>query len=133
MPTDTKDTELFELCKAVWDKTGWQDGITHIYDRYDNNGEPFVPAYTSDYLLEKLPSWYFDTDIEETMILALMPHMLVTDKWIARYETPEHRGSEFEAIADTPLKALLKLALALHEAGELTNKRNAMSTGGDDE
>ena len=112
------DQELFDLCKEVYEATGWDD------NKLLPKGIPahlgYCPLYTSDYLLEKLPSWYFDTDIEETMVLALMPHMLETDKWIARYETPEHRGSEFEAIADTPLKALLKLTLALHEAGELS-------------
>ena len=141
------NNELFELCKEVYEKfPDWMStGSIYYHNRhykapkgdysiyaegytYDStNGytadfEPQygdVPLYTSDYLLEKLPSWYFDTDIEETMVLALMPHMLETDKWIARYETPEHRASEFEAIADTPLKSLLKLTIALSEAGEL--------------
>jgi len=122
-----KDQHLFELCKEVYEKTG-----LNPYQGYNNwyrenktsktrtvTSEAIAPRYTSDYLLEKLPSWYFDTDIEETMILALMPHMLETGKWIGRYETPEHRGSEFETIADTPLKSLLKLTLALNREGLL--------------
>lgn len=125
------DNELFELCKEVYERTGYETGEwTNDSGGYVSPASDLIeagihfPLYTSDYLLEKLPRWYFDTDIEETMVLALMPHMLETDKWIARYETPEHRASEFEAIAGTPLKALLKLVIALDNSGvELqTNK-----------
>ena len=67
----------------------------------------YVPLYASDYLLEKLKneravSVYWDGEEEE---------------WNA---DSEHQiGESFGITADTPLKALLKLVLALKKAGDL--------------
>lgn len=100
------DTELVELCAKVYKLTGWgfEEGarlLTH-YGEDDDNEQ--YPAYTSDFLLEKLPA---GTEVEKLAGLA-----------------PSYRASRFSidniySHADTPLKALLKLTLALHEAGEL--------------
>ena len=59
--------ELFELCKQVYEATGWSQeaDISLLYKYWDDYDElcvisiddaddELVPAYTSDYLLEKL-------------------------------------------------------------------------------
>ena len=127
----TKD-ELFELCKKVYELTGWDDygrsdwwtnNEEVIPDRDRNPTNSICPLYTSDYLLEKLPRhlnfkkqiWHLlvmNGDVEET-------------NWIADYVTVGREcwlhDKELAKLteADTPLKALLKLTLALKEAGEL--------------
>lgn len=133
------DEELFKLCKEVERRTGWKD--TEL-DWCRNDGEEWSiwngteqgeysypgfeishAAYTSDYLLEKLPRhlnikrqvWHLlvmNGDVEET-------------NWIADYVTVGrlcwlHDKEQAKLTeADTPLKALLKLVLALHDAGQL--------------
>jgi hypothetical protein len=124
------DTELFELCKSVYEKTGWDetDKFWHSLISHDMKswseyklqdykpaslfGMRIVPLYTSDYLLQKL------RDCNE---FSLFTNGTV---WQARYlgkpqeewaNIPQWQSKE----ADTPLKALLKLTLELHEAGEL--------------
>ena len=120
-PWKNKDTDgLFELCKEVYEKTGLnkgQDFYTNGLQWWCNtrkegwhlstyghglNNDAF-PLYTSDYLLEKLPA-----NIE-------------LYKYAKRYEATKYANPGDSCIvrADTPLKALLKLTIALHEAGEL--------------
>lgn len=127
------DNELFELCREVYEKTGW-DGTPNCYaylknpyvdvwaweviplheDNVDDVDE-WHPLYTSDYLLEKLPTHdknNVHANFGVSMLLASNPK-----KWGASWECD---SGEYEMVhADTPLKALLKLTLALHEAGEL--------------
>lgn len=111
------DNELSELCKEVYEKTGW-DKSTEIIRKYSLNKVPSVftrppkgmelgvlsgtiewqaPLYTSDYLLQKLPkkTWIKHSEL-----------------WVANL-------GRLHLTSDTPLKALLKLTLALHQAGEL--------------
>ena len=136
-PTDTNQaSELFELCKEVFEKTGWGD-----WSRPDGDSDqtkaywktlvgedvPFIsyehsrwsdalwlaPSYTSDYLLEKLPREIRNQTIEVVSY---------GDHWEAAYS--EARDALWDTAikshaADTPLKALLKLTIALSEAGEL--------------
>lgn len=111
------DTELFELCKQVYEKTGWDsdEDLSHWQERIGGDGqtmldvisdEPGVaPLYTSDYLLEKLPKSY------KSSLFKL--YRSQQNSWWAGY------APIFEQKADTALKALLKLTIALHEAGEL--------------
>ena len=119
--------ELFDLCKQVYKATGWTGtnqviGIYYqisevdvkygIFDRSEKRKEPVdTPLYTSDYLLEKLPSTIkneFDGD-DDYLILYKK-----SGSWYADY-----MGQFLRCKDDTPLKALLKLCLALKEAGEL--------------
>ena len=100
-------SELFELCKEVYKRTGWDDlADDHpwITERgvlgYKRNG--VSPLYTSDYLLEKLPGW---TELRKK----------TTNYYIAKRDALV----SFSFECDTPLKALLKLTIALSEAGEL--------------
>lgn len=64
-----ESNELLELCKQVYEATGWKQSpnISQLYEYWDDHDElcvisiedaddALVPAYTSDYLLEKLPS-----------------------------------------------------------------------------
>lgn len=121
------DTELFELCKQVYEKTGWKDtleffheGETYVEGEYMDYGMSYnftentndFPIYTSDYLLEKL----------------LPNHLTITNHWAsggwkAQYQRDgdmyNEKGSGHMVTARTPLKALLKLTLALIESGEL--------------
>lgn len=122
-----KDDELFELCKEVYEKTGW-DGTNQFYfcnnvrevvsefEYIDNNSnhrfdKKFdTPLYTSDYLLEKLPK-----EIDG------YPLQLASyGGWTAKLTYDTHDAiAHYQGVSDTPLKALLKLTLALHASGEL--------------
>ena len=125
-----ESNELFELCKQVYEATGWKYTIGRFHDdgSYDgyvgHRGIAYtpnpqnakwlpkdIPLYTSDYLLEKLPPTIknkFDGD-DDYLILYKK-----TGSWYADY-----MGQFLRCNADTPLKALLKLTIALSEAGEL--------------
>lgn len=100
------DNELFELCKEVYEATGWNDEKAPLV-QFNPHPESVAPDYTSDYLLEKLK----DNKYPE---LSRLFQLEGDDIWLAYAD--EGRFTEH---ADTPLKALLKLTLALHEAGEL--------------
>lgn len=108
-PIDTNQaSELFELCKEVYERTEWKPTD---WQHGDEGGQPI---YTSDYLLEKLPK-----TIWSTYGLAIFPGDYVAT---AGYYDPDGLiGVEVNELqkADTPLKALLKLTIALSEAGEL--------------
>ena len=113
-------SELFELCKQVYEATGWKDTHGRLDDgnhtiRNEGNevllGTKQVPLYTSDYLLEKLPSTIKNELDGGDDYLFLYKK---TSSWYADY-----MGQFLRCNADTPLKALLKLTIALSEAGEL--------------
>lgn len=133
-PTDTNQaSELFELCKEVYERTGWEDvrDFYHENDSFDEVTQAFkrngtfslverrradydIPLYTSDYLLEKLPSGVFvqkDSAMmgEKQFYVACMVYLKGTPK-----ENRLNCGDKL-----SPLKALLKLTIALSEAGEL--------------
>lgn len=131
-PTPTQDNELFELCKEVYVKTRWERTKEAYYrqGKYNSGGiwfkphDPFIeantgkyvdfpyefltPLYTSDYLLEKLPE---STTVAKrfTGEGSLSPEKKYT-AWLS---------DDYQTWADTPLKALLKLTLALHKEGLL--------------
>lgn len=125
------DEELFELCTQVYEKTGW---TPTSYTAPDDTKSVLSqhPLYNSDYLLAKLPheiSSKDDWDDEVTGSFGLwkskgqftcgyidgengfLPMQVIEDE--DKYYT------DAEWNADTPRKALLKLTLALAEAGEL--------------
>ena len=112
--TDTNQaSELFELCKEVYGLLPFWAGTDMIYGKeQDGDWEIMpltlsipkrnrIPLYTSDYLLEKLP--------DEVMVMKHMKGM----------SSARHVSVEYIQYADTPLKSLLKLTIALSEAGEL--------------
>lgn len=122
MDGQDKDS-LFDLCKEVYkrfpewhnDESGkciWNDSIVDVNDnntvwaresKYIN----YAPLYTSDYLLEKLLKkcsieLYMRSDGEAIDLI-----------WNIKPQDNNLISS------DTPLKALLKLTIALLDAGEL--------------
>jgi len=93
------DNELHELCEEVYELTEWGDNALQL--GHTPNHEDIFPLYTSDYLLEKLPNGVAVSN--------------ANGRWGAWVVLQEDDLEE----ADTPLKALLKLVLALEKAGEL--------------
>ena len=102
-------SELFELCREVYEKTGWKPTD---WQHGDEDGQPL---YTSDYLLEKLPSPLIFNEND----CAIEVRRTKKDKYMWSANIRHSFGQYFKQIADTPLKALLKLTIALSEAGEL--------------
>ena len=94
------DNELFELCKEVYEKTGWREP----------SFGGLIPTYTSDYLLEKLQGVYGWSDFSLTSDPAESGVV-----WQSLYYT--YDGMDYKYKSDTPLKALLKLVIALNDAG----------------
>ena len=88
-------------------------------DQLDNE-EYIAPLYTSDYLLDRLPKELHKDGMKHYLTLSTK----YGDEFKANYVSPSGYFYLFlEPESDTPLKALLKLTLALHEAGKLpTNK-----------
>ena len=108
--TDTNQaSELFELCKDVYEKTGWKP------TDWQHGIEDGQPLYTSDYLLEKLQSWFCDMGASD---FGQFYVTILADACIAKVRSHDEDFSE-QASADTLLLALLKLTIALSEAGEL--------------
>ncbi len=115
--TDTNQaSELFDLCKRVYELTSWKDTYSRLDDgnhtiRNEGNevllGSKQAPLYTSDYLLDKLPGFT----------------NLYKESSGREYKAQVQYGESLRRVwADTPLKALLKLTIALSEAGELDNE-----------
>ena len=117
--------ELFELCKQVYEAAGWDDTRDYYHEKdsfnfdtrsFERNGEwtvverrraPYdIPLYTSDYLLEKLP---VGTNISKTKTNTTEPSIYYS---ATCRNNGIHQGS-------TPIQALLKLTLKLHEEGLL--------------
>ena len=118
------DDELFQLCKSVYEKTGWGHGLT-TEKSFSSDGIVFgwmpgnTPLYTSDYLLDKLPAFIIDNEYELSLMKGRKPEYLACYEYI--YESREsHDETIYDTLADTSLKALLKLTIALSEAGELS-------------
>ena len=126
--------ELFELCKEVAKRTDWlcdEDASDFYFYWEANEGgdfsiryrnecpyyskDEYYPLYTSDYLLEKLPSSLND-DEDDTYRLTVHK---VNGDWLANY-VYDNVGM-WHRYGSTPLLSLLKLTIALSEAGELNN------------
>lgn len=125
-----KDQELFDLCDQVKKNTGWWDPTMEwLYADSDCEcgHKNMAPLYTSDYLLEKLPAQIVSHEKEGHKANLVQRKELndpddvsrgnVYFAWYTVYY--EDDPADYGVHADTPLKALLKLTLALHEAGEL--------------
>ena len=115
-------SELFELCKKVYELTSWKDTHSRLDDgnhtiRNEGNevllGSKQVPLYTSDYLLEKLPSSLNDEGGDEYTLTVRK----VSDSWLANYTFDN--VAMWHLFGDTPLIALLRLTIVLSKEGEL--------------
>lgn len=137
------DTELKDLCAAVYGLTGWRLPVSErpveYWVQHDDDwdleygiaGMPvdggIIPLYNSDYLLEKLK------ECELTVILRWnrdMKRTIAMQQWngkwcVGTFDMPQ---GDYP-IADTALKALLKLTLALHEANLLPPNNQNLSKG----
>ena len=104
MTEATNKDELFELCKEVYRRIGLGEDLP-MYE--DGKGIPYhdVPLYTSDYLLDKLP-------LGENINMFF--YRSKGGLWLFQWT-----GRNLSGSSDTPLKALLKLTIALHDAGEI--------------
>ena len=105
------DNELHQLCKEVYEKTGWWNvSISHMWSGKETTDFK-TPLYTSDYLLEKLKP--FLNAERKSLSFRFADNVF----WLDADDI--YNGPRLSVIqADTPLKALLKLTIALHEAGE---------------
>lgn len=102
------DNELFELCKEVYNRTQWEgEGVWGTLPQ-DFGKDSQARVYTSDYLLEKLPKKNIMLSFDE-----------ISGTWRTIYCADIFSTDRFRGNADTPLKSLLKLTKALHDAGEL--------------
>lgn len=116
------DKECFELCKEVYEATGWEclGDDSWWQERgvlgYKRTG--VAPLYTSDYLLEKLPPYLSTYGDDGDDYVMRVQSTFERDSWWAYYLGDDEK-MQFHQEASTPLKALLRLTLALHEAGEL--------------
>lgn len=108
----SKDTELYELCKEVYKRTKWDDyceywsfGGEYTVDKDSMTSievqTAIIPLYISDYLLEKLPNDVILKKTEDGDYRSYAPKTIPIKS----------------ILSDTPLKALLKLTIALSEAG----------------
>ena len=110
--------ELFELCKQVYEATGWK-GLGRRYINEPLEKDDWIPIYTSDYLLEKLPPVVQD------------PHDKIfrhIQMWIngdrsahAGYVEPYAHDDRvaYAQKSDEMRITLLKLTIKLHEEGLL--------------
>lgn len=121
------DNELFTLCKHLYERTGWAPNSPGWYRESDvvttGSDGPFIqsykvretmPLYTSDYLLEKLPG-----NITVAVLKDVVHHREGEKRWITNRYSAHNLGSLTSNWQDTPLKALLKLTIALLDAGEV--------------
>lgn len=137
-----KDAELFELCKEVYERTEWNPshwqikvnpGLNSEYLRriteedeedcsYDELYADAIPEYTSDYLLEKLPRYIELKDIGLKVGLSLF--VVGDNGWLARYDCSINNDTDSflhrSTYGKTPTETLLKLTIALHEAGDVS-------------
>ena len=110
-----QDNELFELCDKVWNVIGLEDNDHDVMlyaigkkgEIWDKDAawlysKKYAPLYTSDYLLEKLGDYVELKHFGKGYGVTKYVDDQIINSW-----------------SDTPLKALLKLTLALHKAGEL--------------
>ena len=136
------DKELFDLCKQVYEKTGWNNteffwvapplnntdyevmhkSKLHQLNDYIANPDMIDKMYNStfcydsDYILEKLPGLIGAYQSKWVQCLRLAKNE--KHGYLAGYIGTDLVWTHSNQ-SDTPLKALLKLTLALSEAGEL--------------
>lgn len=115
------DEELIALSKKVYEITGWNPHKGYVnwfrkivVSNKDRYSKPIAPKYNSDYLLEKLPTKLKIMSTSYWLTLSPMDKQT----WGVSYDHDDTlQYSDTFVYADTPLKALLKLTIALYDAG----------------
>jgi len=97
-PDTNQASELYELCKEVYKKTGWSNNTRIGTPRHIR-----TPLYTSDYLLEKLPNGQRVVKVDEDYYVANNVQGL----------------TDVNADGKSALVALLKFTLFLNKEGLL--------------
>ena len=114
-------SELHQLCKKVYELTGWEAPET--YKAEDGNPENDWQAYDTDYLLEKLPE-----EVKKRVLVVTngdRPHAGYAERDnYGDYTLDEYYWKNAQ-YSDEVRKALLKLTIALSEAGELDNDQSS--------
>lgn len=119
------DNELFELCKEVYEKTGWDYRTGALNDkgaaftpegRLTNAYTGQYPLYNSDYLADKLPSAIDWEGHYENLY-----YRKWSDNTYSAYYADEdgYTLTSLHVAAETLVKTLLKLTLALVDANQL--------------
>lgn len=109
-----------ELCKELYELSGWWDDNLEKYDSHDGTIVRFgnIPAYSLGFLIRKLPAMIEDGGVE---------HWLTVEKHEQDDYMVAYSGHGSILIgsphADTPEDALAKLAIELHKAGILGGDR----------
>ena len=112
MSKDTSAEELFDLCKQVYKVTAWgiEEGALKNHKLW--YPEYAIPIYNSDYLLEKFRE-------TENIDVVVGINRINDVQCYAKALNLMKIHRDIKTFADTPLKSLLKLTLALKQAGEL--------------
>lgn len=107
-----------ELCKELYELSGWDDGSLQDYYHLDKNGkgtawrkevDRTIPAYPLGFLLRKLPYKLPNTHINHWLTISMGAASAV-----AKYS-----DSELVKRGDTPEDAACKLAIELFKQGIL--------------
>lgn len=114
------DSELFELCKKVYVATGWETPETMSSLGTGAMGsDEMTCKYTTDYILEKLPvPLIFNSEYSHSDA-AIEIRRTKKDKYKWSANIRPVAGQYYKQVADTPLKAVLKLVLVLKEEGQI--------------
>lgn len=118
-----KDQEVLDLCKQVYEATGW---VVPSLKPFDSSGDPYTThyingvfqtyVYTSDYLLDKLPKELHRDGIIHLITVGAK----YGDEFKANYVSASGYLYLFlEPEGNTPCEALLRLTLALDKEGLL--------------
>ena len=142
-PTE-QDNELFELCKQVYQATGWSGtdllfyhvkrakkdmrvignkgieyygkSLSNFNPKQDDN-DAVIPLYTSDYILEKLPRTVKFYGDPSSMSGSGYSYLSIERPVTSNWcASYRYEGYPIHCgFGDTPLEALLKLTLKLYE------------------
>jgi hypothetical protein len=127
------DTELLELSREVYERTGWKDTYSRLHKsnqglhtvRHEGNesllGSIESPLYTSDYILEKLPEEVGNKKLIVTN--GDRPYVGYAERDGYGQYTLDENFYKNASYSDNVLKALLKLTIALHKSGELPDDK----------
>ncbi|NHW45944.1 hypothetical protein HAV21_03405 [Paenarthrobacter sp. MSM-2-10-13] len=142
MEVNVMDTELFELCKEVYKRTGWGAGTNDRPQYFFHNDEvepttdvfeptnphepecEFAPLYTSDYLLEKLKELHKAPhhNSGQSNFVFTIEFGSTGNFWLINC----HEGiaasrplKSFQKSNRTLVNAVLELVIALDDTGEL--------------
>lgn len=119
--------ETFELCKKLHElKPDWQTFGSHVIKfrgdkpRIYRTCYDWAPEYTLGYLLDKLPN-IIDSDSGFGTLALSTRQGQYRNGWLALYEDDEGCAVEdgLGCAAQTPLDAVLKLAIVMIEKGIL--------------